>query len=132
MTEQQIPMLMRLIMLMLALHQRQLKETPDLSEVISGSDVEEDTITTDKSWTGWIWRAASSILPADEQDENWNSDQQTGYRGHTLHTGVYIDHASFTFKVYNNIFLYIYDVDDVIFFRCRNIQMAKVIIRRVN
>lgn len=98
MTEQQVPMLMRLIMLMLALHQKQIKPTPEQSEVSVSLENEEDNVVADSSWTGWIWRAAMSILPEDEESDA-SSDQQYIYRGHTLHTGFYIDHASFTFKV---------------------------------
>lgn len=98
MTEQQVPMLMRLIMLMFALHQKQIKSSTDISELSVGSDNEDDSMVPDKSWTGWIWRAATSILPEEEESDGY-SDQQCAYKGHTLHTGCYIDHASFTFKV---------------------------------
>lgn len=99
MTEQQIPMLMRMIMLLLALHQRQLKSTTDLTELASGSDGEDSQDVPSDSWSTWMWRAVGSLLPAEEPDNDWSAEQQHTYRGHTLHTGFYIDHATFTFKV---------------------------------
>lgn len=107
MTEQQIPMLMRLIMLLMALHQRQLKSSTDLTDITGESEAEDNATSPDDSWTGWAWRAASSLLPADEPDDDWNSVHSDSYRGHTLNTGLYIDHATFTFKV---LCCYIYSI----------------------
>lgn len=100
MTEQQIPMLMRLIMLLLALQQRQLKSATDVPLIEDEYDDDDDnSVAPDDSWTGWAWRAASSLLPADEPDEEEASIHSETHKTAKMNIGFYIDHASFTFKV---------------------------------
>ncbi|KAL1506203.1 hypothetical protein ABEB36_005605 [Hypothenemus hampei] len=102
MTEQQVPMLMRIIMLILALQQKQLKSDIDLASNTSGSSVDHKTAETQEGgnagWTGWVWSYVTSVLPAPWEDE-WNNEDLLGSKGHTLHIGFYVDHASITFKV---------------------------------
>lgn len=99
MTEQQIPMLMRLIMLLLALQQRQLKSSTEIVDIEDESDNDEDSIAPDDSWTGWAWRAASSLLPVDEPEEDEASIHSERHKAQKLNIGMYIDHLTFTFKV---------------------------------
>ncbi|CAG9819390.1 unnamed protein product [Phaedon cochleariae] len=99
MTEQQVPMLMRLLMLLYALQQKQLKPEGDsVSESISGTSESRDNSENSESWTGWAWSYVSSVLPA-PWDEEINDEQFSHQKGHTLHFGFYVDSLSITFKV---------------------------------
>ncbi|KAK4875062.1 hypothetical protein RN001_011484 [Aquatica leii] len=99
MTEQQVPMLMRIIVLMYALQQKQLSpqvcaDTKSTTLTLESSDALENS----ESWAGWAWSFVPSIFPV-SWDEEWNQDQEESSTGHTLHTGFYVDYASLTFKV---------------------------------
>ncbi|XP_050295994.1 intermembrane lipid transfer protein VPS13B [Anthonomus grandis grandis] len=100
MTEQQVPMLMRLLMLLYALQQKQLK--PESETAIDGATTSSENKgeyhDDNVSWTGWAWSYVSSVLPAPWEDE-WDSEDLKSHRGHTLHFGIYIDRALITFKV---------------------------------
>ncbi|KAJ9586218.1 hypothetical protein L9F63_020127, partial [Diploptera punctata] len=101
-TEQQIPMLMRLALLGLALHGREL-----VSQQSASVDPHDDAVPlvapdidelANDSWAGWAWSFIPSILPY-YFEEDWNSDQQIAYGGHTYHTGFYVKRASVTLKI---------------------------------
>ncbi|CAG9772920.1 unnamed protein product [Ceutorhynchus assimilis] len=99
MTEQQVPMLIRLILLLYALQQKQLK--PDLESLMDtagGSLENQENQEDNETWTGWAWSAISSVLPAPWEDSNWDENELSSHKGHTLHLGFYVDRASITFK----------------------------------
>ncbi|GLH10327.1 Vacuolar protein sorting-associated protein 13 [Gryllus bimaculatus] len=104
-TEQQIPMLMRLFMLAVALQKRELqKEKCTAVETVAEVEIElgnesdeEEEESQDDTWADWAWSWMPSLMPAG--DDSGNPDQQHGYSSHILHLGVYIDLASISFKV---------------------------------
>ncbi|KAG5888478.1 hypothetical protein JTB14_022106 [Gonioctena quinquepunctata] len=98
MTEQQVPMLMRLLMLLYALQQKQLKPERDVVTDSNSSPESRENQENAESWTGWAWSYVSSVLPA-PWDEEWNDEQLQHHKGHTLHFGIYVDNLSITFKV---------------------------------
>lgn len=99
MTEQQVPMLLRLIMLLQALQQKELKQSKEPpTEMIPSHLSEIEASEGAESWAGWAWSFVPSILPV-HWDEEWNREQQMATKGHTLQIGFYIDNASLTFKV---------------------------------
>ncbi|XP_056633940.1 intermembrane lipid transfer protein VPS13B isoform X1 [Diorhabda sublineata] len=99
MTEQQVPMFMRLLMLLYALHQKQLK--PELNGTSDGTNTTQDSRDTQDNslgWTGWAWSYVSSVLPA-PWDDDWDNKFLQDHKGHTLHFGIYVDNLSITFKI---------------------------------
>ncbi|XP_060527776.1 intermembrane lipid transfer protein VPS13B isoform X2 [Cylas formicarius] len=101
MTEQQVPMLMRLLMLLYALQQRQLKQEPSSDhDMGSGSiDIKAESQENEETWSGWAWSYVSSVLPAPWDEDEWDNEQLKSHTGHSLHIGCYVDRASITFKV---------------------------------
>lgn len=57
------------------------------------------TGTESTGWGGWAWNMVSSLLPID-WDNDWSTEQQMAYSGHTIHLGVYVQDTTLTFKVY--------------------------------
>nr|CAH7751442.1 unnamed protein product [Callosobruchus chinensis] len=98
MTEQQVPMLLRLLMLLYALQQKKLKPEKETdgqgtSDTAGATDEGEN----EESWTGWAWSYVSAVLPAPWEEDNTEDLERPG--GHTLHFCIYVDKASVTFKV---------------------------------
>ncbi|XP_011871179.1 PREDICTED: vacuolar protein sorting-associated protein 13B isoform X1 [Vollenhovia emeryi] len=111
MTEQQVPMLLRLSALVLALQTKQFPPSREKSSITMDDrdDVAQDdtnqivgTSTDAVGWGGWAWEMVSSVLPVD-WDNNWSAEQQMAYSGHTIHLGVYIDDATLTFKTVESV-----------------------------
>lgn len=99
MTEQQVPMLMRLMQLILALQEKEFKVESERSVESVGSLIENiEAIDTQESWAGWAWSFVPSILPS-AWDEDWNREQEETVSGHVVHFGFYVDNATVTFKV---------------------------------
>ncbi|XP_063972949.1 intermembrane lipid transfer protein VPS13B [Diachasmimorpha longicaudata] len=111
-TEQQIPMLLRLISMLMALqskrtvmNQRKSSITEEIQSEIGESD---ETITSsapmgnNNGWGTWAWNAVASVLPVDWEDE-LSMDQPLGYIGHTVHFGIYIEEAILTLKTMETI-----------------------------
>lgn len=80
----------------------------DISQIIG-------TITEAVGWGGWAWHIVSTVLPVDwissgfiDWENDWSSQQQMAYSGHTIHLGVYIDDTILTFKVYSMINCYLH------------------------
>ncbi|KAF5303499.1 hypothetical protein FQA39_LY09962 [Lamprigera yunnana] len=99
MTEQQVPMLMRVIVLLYALQQKELisqnhSDTKNNSVALDSSESLEHT----ESWAVWAWSFVPSLIPI-AWDEDWSQEQEQLPTGHTLHVGFYVDFASLTFKV---------------------------------
>ncbi|XP_069674298.1 intermembrane lipid transfer protein VPS13B isoform X2 [Periplaneta americana] len=105
-TEQQVPMLMRLIRLGIALHGRELR--PDQSQVLEEDlDNMNDPVSVtpaeaadgmSESWAGWAWSWIPSVMPV-YWEEDWASDQSMAYAGHTYHSGFYVEQATVCLKV---------------------------------
>ncbi|XP_054006239.1 intermembrane lipid transfer protein VPS13B isoform X1 [Hylaeus anthracinus] len=103
-TEQQIPMLLRLAALIMALQTKQFPSNREES-LISVEEREENTEgdTADTTeWSGWAWNMVSSLLPFD-LDNDWSAEQQMAYSEHTIHLGIYVKDATLTFKTVENI-----------------------------
>ncbi|CAH2007814.1 unnamed protein product [Acanthoscelides obtectus] len=98
-TEQQVPMFLRLLMLLYALQQKKLKpEKQTDTQGTSASTSAADESEFQESWTDWAWSYVSAVLPAPWEEED-NSQQLESPKGHTLHLCFYVDNASVTFKV---------------------------------
>lgn len=134
-TEQQVPMLLRLAALIMALQTKQFSSNKEKS-LISVEERDDSTegiflisihnkynfqskrstilfydnflddtdhvsraSIDNSSWGGWAWDMVSSLLPID-WDNDWSAEQQMAYSGHTIHLGIYIQFATFTFKVF--------------------------------
>lgn len=99
MTEQQVPMLMRLLQLMIALHAKEFKTQTENRVESSGSLIDSVEMSDgQESWAGWAWSFVPSILPS-AWDEDWNREQEETVSGHVVHIGFYVDNATVTFKV---------------------------------
>ncbi|XP_015594814.1 vacuolar protein sorting-associated protein 13B isoform X2 [Cephus cinctus] len=123
MTEQQIPMLLRLVALILALQSKQLPVSKERSltsveerENASQDELDEDVGMSSEggTWGGWAWDVVSSFLPVD-WDNDWSSEQQMAYSGHTIHLGIYVDNATVTFKTIDS-------VKEQLFYKSRKIR----------
>ncbi|KAK2583878.1 hypothetical protein KPH14_001152 [Odynerus spinipes] len=132
MTEQQIPMLLRLASLLVALQTKQFpvsKEKPLNSE--EREEVVQDeigqiigTAPEGVGWGGWAWNVVSSLLPID-WDSDWSNEQQMAYSGHTIHLGVYIDDTIFTFKTVES-------VKEQLFYKSRKLRYKSFLSLRLN
>ncbi|OAD58896.1 Vacuolar protein sorting-associated protein 13B [Eufriesea mexicana] len=109
-TEQQVPMLLRLAALIMALQTKQFSSNKEKSliSVEEGEDsTEEDTdhvsrAAVDNSGWGWAWNMLSSLLPID-WDDDWSAEQQMAYSGHTIHLVIYVRYATLTFKAVETV-----------------------------
>ncbi|KAI4504385.1 hypothetical protein M0802_000856 [Mischocyttarus mexicanus] len=136
MTEQQIPMLLRLASLLMALQTKQFpigKEKSLNSE--TGEEAGQDEISQiieAVGWGGWAWNVASTVLPIDwvasgfvDWDNDWSSQQQMAYSGHTIHLGIYIDDTVLTFKVVES-------VKEQLFYKSRKLRYKSFLSLRLN
>ncbi|XP_008197902.1 intermembrane lipid transfer protein VPS13B isoform X1 [Tribolium castaneum] len=98
MTEQQVPMFLRLLVLLSALQQKQLKSNGDAQENSAQTQESKDSGGNTETWTGWAWSYVSSVLPT-QWDENLENQQFLNQSGHIIQIGFYVDNASLTFKV---------------------------------
>ncbi|XP_071652871.1 intermembrane lipid transfer protein VPS13B isoform X2 [Temnothorax longispinosus] len=133
MTEQQVPMLLRLAALVLALQTKQFPLSKEKSSITMDErdDVAQDdtnqiaaTSTDAVGWGGWAWDMVSSVLPVD-WDNNWSVEQQMAYSGHTIHLGVYIDDATLTFKTVES-------VKEQLFYKSRKLRYKSFLSLRLN
>ncbi|XP_023313825.1 vacuolar protein sorting-associated protein 13B isoform X2 [Trichogramma pretiosum] len=119
-TEQQIPMILRLLALVTTLQSRQF---PVAKEKSSMPEEENDNIANDLAqvtkaageagWGMWAWNTVSSIIPMDWEN-NW-SDELLDYSGHIVHFGFFIDDATITFKAVES-------VKEQLFYKSRKIK----------
>ncbi|XP_076295219.1 vacuolar protein sorting 13B isoform X2 [Lasioglossum baleicum] len=133
-TEQQIPMLLRLAALIMVLQTKQFpinKEKSLISAEEREDNIQDDIIdhvsgvaddTT--GWGGWAWNMVSSVLPID-WDNDWSTEQQMAYSGHTIHLGVYIQDATLTFKTVENI-------KEHLFYKSRKLRYKSFLTLRLN
>ncbi|KDR22947.1 Vacuolar protein sorting-associated protein 13B [Zootermopsis nevadensis] len=102
-TEQQVPMLMRLALLAIALHGKELRQEQS-QNVEQDLDTMQDSVpvtvtdSTNESWAGWAWSWVPSVMPI-YWNEDWSAEHHRAYVGHTYHTGFYVEQASVSLKV---------------------------------
>ncbi|KAJ8683631.1 hypothetical protein QAD02_019423 [Eretmocerus hayati] len=110
-TEQQIPMILRLYTLLTLLQSKQfpstkVKTTLSNEEIESASPVDElvqlNNSAGDPGWGMWAWNTMSSLIPVD-WDTDWSEDEQLAHSGHVVHVGCYIDDAMITFKTVESV-----------------------------
>ncbi|XP_011140226.1 vacuolar protein sorting-associated protein 13B [Harpegnathos saltator] len=131
-TEQQVPMLLRLAALAIALQTKQFPPSKEKSSITVDERedvVQDDTnqvagISTDVGWSGWAWDMVSSVLPVD-WDNDWSTEQQMAYSGHTIHLGVYIDDATLTFKTVES-------VKEQLFYKSRKFRYKSLLSLQLN
>ncbi|XP_012268331.2 intermembrane lipid transfer protein VPS13B isoform X1 [Athalia rosae] len=134
MTEQQIPMLLRLIALVMALQTKMLPASKERSLISSEEGTEndrEDDSESDSgsqqegaSWAGWAWNMVPSVLPV-HWDNDWSSEQLMAYAGHTIHMGFYVDDATVTFKTMDS-------VKEQLFYKPRKIRYKSFLSLKLN
>ncbi|XP_076631853.1 vacuolar protein sorting 13B isoform X1 [Colletes latitarsis] len=138
-TEQQIPMLLRLAALIMALQTKQFPSSREKSLI--SVEKREDTVQDDISmfhlhdhgsgiaadntgWGGWAWNMVSSLLPID-WDNDWSTEQQMAYSGHTIHLGIYVQDTTLTFKAFENI-------KEQLFYKSRKLRYKSFLTLRLN
>ncbi|XP_047111784.1 vacuolar protein sorting-associated protein 13B [Schistocerca piceifrons] len=113
-TEQQVPMLMRLVLLLRALHSRELQRSmrkdsstgshpivEDTDQDLDGDEDDnggDDEEKAEESWAGWALSFVPSLYPAHGTEE-WENDQYIPVPGPTMHAGFYMEQASVSLKV---------------------------------
>ncbi|KAJ1522739.1 hypothetical protein ONE63_001898 [Megalurothrips usitatus] len=97
-SEVQVPMVMRLLLLIRALQNKEVGqcsvETDVHIDMEEGDENSHENIEED-SWTGWAWNLVPT-LPNWSQD--WAGDE-TEEKGFTFQSGIYIDDLSFNLRV---------------------------------
>ncbi|CAL7938023.1 unnamed protein product [Xylocopa violacea] len=132
-TEQQVPMLLRLAALIMALQTKQFPSSRERS-LISAEEREDNiqdeidlvigTATDNTGWGGWAWNMVSSLLPID-WDNDWSTEQHMAYSGHTIHLGIYVQDATLTFKTVEN-------VKEQLFYKSRKLRYKSFLTLRLN
>ncbi|XP_050594449.1 intermembrane lipid transfer protein VPS13B isoform X2 [Bombus affinis] len=132
-TEQQVPMLLRLAALIMALQTKQFpssKEKSLISVEEREDNIQDDidhvsgTAADSTGWGGWAWNMVSSLLPIDWEND-WSTEQQMAYSGHTIHLGVYVQDATLTFKTVEN-------VKEQLFYKSRKLRYKSFLTLRLN
>ncbi|XP_012153493.2 vacuolar protein sorting 13B isoform X2 [Megachile rotundata] len=132
-TEQQVPMLLRLAALIMALQTKQFPSSKERSLISmeEREDIKQDDIdraggnvAETTGWGGWAWNAVSSLLPID-WDNDWSTEQQMAYSGHTIHLGIYVQDATLTFKTVEN-------VKEQLFYKSRKLRYKSFLTLRLN
>ncbi|XP_046469502.1 intermembrane lipid transfer protein VPS13B isoform X2 [Neodiprion pinetum] len=134
MTEQQIPMLLRLIALVIALQSKMLPSNKERSLISMEDGIEnehEDDSESEtashqegRSWAGWAWNMVPSVLPV-HWDNDWSSEQLMAYTGHTIHMGFYVNDATVTFKTTDS-------VKEQLFYKPRKIRYTSFMSLKLN
>ncbi|XP_076678481.1 vacuolar protein sorting 13B isoform X2 [Andrena cerasifolii] len=133
-TEQQVPMLLRLAALIMALQTKQFASSREKSLISieeREDSIQDDMIdhvtgtgTESTGWGGWAWNMVSSLLPID-WDNDWSTEQQMAYSGHTIHLGVYVQDTTLTFKTVEN-------VKEQLFYKSRKLRYKSFLTLRLN
>lgn len=91
-SNQQFPMVMRLLYLFLNLKQGNIRMK---AEVGSSSEnlLDTDENESGESYLSWAWNMLPTIFPTDDENNESNN-----MNGHLLHTGIYIDKLELLFK----------------------------------
>nr|CAD7571020.1 unnamed protein product [Timema californicum] len=108
-TEQQVPMLMRLIRLAIALHGKELRPDPSqnaqqdetLEQDVEMELEENDPDESTESWVGWAWNWIPAVVPLNWDDGSNSGGQYQELFNHTVHTGFYVEQASVSLKLAN-------------------------------
>jgi vacuolar protein sorting-associated protein 13B len=104
-SDQQIPMFIRLFNLALALYLGDFKNKPDKKEeaddntstVVDDTNVEEEN-SENQSWAGWAWGYVPAILPVWENDAAESGEVLPSDRERIFQFGVFIERVNWTFK----------------------------------
>ncbi|XP_020300480.1 vacuolar protein sorting-associated protein 13B isoform X2 [Pseudomyrmex gracilis] len=130
-TEQQVPMLLRLAALLLALQTKQFPPCKEKSStIVNERDVVQDdtsqiaSTSTDVGWGWWAWDLVSSVLPG-YWDNEWSAEQQLAYSSHNFHLGLYIDDATVTFKTVES-------VKEQLFYKSRKLRYKSFLSLQLN
>ncbi|XP_068242883.1 intermembrane lipid transfer protein VPS13B isoform X1 [Palaemon carinicauda] len=109
-SDMQLPMFLRLLELSLALYYGELGTYTEPEQTIcvpQGEDQEnalnEDFANDNASWSSWAWSLGSALLPVYWEDEE-NAMSSHRYRlNKTLHMGLYVETATWTFKLTESV-----------------------------
>uniref|UniRef100_A0A0C9QMT7 VPS13B protein n=1 Tax=Fopius arisanus TaxID=64838 RepID=A0A0C9QMT7_9HYME len=110
-TEQQIPMILRLISMLMALQSKRAilnRRKSSMSEEIQSEigeideSISQTPISNSNGWGTWAWNTVASVLPVVWDDE-LSMDQPLNYVGQTIQFGIYIEDAILTLKTMETI-----------------------------
>ncbi|XP_042214275.1 vacuolar protein sorting-associated protein 13B-like isoform X1 [Homarus americanus] len=109
-SDMQLPMFLRLLQLALALYYGELGSPTDMEQPVgmpAGKDgdggLTEDFSIEEGSWSSWAWSLGSALLPVYWEDEE-NAVSAHRYRlNKTLHMGLYVETATWTFKLTESV-----------------------------
>ncbi|KAG0727471.1 Vacuolar protein sorting-associated protein 13B [Chionoecetes opilio] len=106
-SDTQLPMFLRLLQLALALYYGDLGTATD-PEMTPGAPMGkegeegrmEDGSLEEGSWSSWAWSLGSALLPVYWEEDEEHALSARRHRLHkTLHMGIYVETATWTFKV---------------------------------
>ncbi|KAK9889545.1 hypothetical protein WA026_006900 [Henosepilachna vigintioctopunctata] len=98
MSEQQLPMLIRLILLLYALKKKKKETDYDLNTSSTIPTEAKDDSDPSNTWGGWAWSYVSSVLSETPNEDSLNQ-QALEAQGHIFQMGFYVDKATVIFKV---------------------------------
>ncbi|KAK7075977.1 Vacuolar protein sorting-associated protein 13B [Halocaridina rubra] len=109
-SDMQLPMFLRLLQLALALYYGELGSYSEPEQVTSnplGEDQEaslpEDFINSSASWSSWAWSLGSALLPVYWEEEENAVLAHRHKLNKTLHMGLYVEMATWTFKLTESV-----------------------------
>lgn len=105
-SDQQIPMFIRLFNLVLALYLGEFKAGPktegeqnDDASVINEDGANEEESANTQSWAGWAWSYVPSILPVYPEDEFSEGKDIPSERERVVQLSMYIERVNWTIKL---------------------------------
>ncbi|XP_047490310.1 vacuolar protein sorting-associated protein 13B-like isoform X4 [Penaeus chinensis] len=108
-SDMQLPMFLRLLQLALALYYGDLGSPTDLEQPQGqprGDDLDMghgEDFTGEDSWSSWAWSLGSALLPVYWEDEENTISAQHYRLNKTLHMGLYVEMATWTFKLTESV-----------------------------
>ncbi|XP_050696701.1 intermembrane lipid transfer protein VPS13B-like isoform X2 [Eriocheir sinensis] len=109
-SDTQLPMFLRLLQLALALYYGDLGAAtgPEMTPGVPvGKDGEggllEDPSLDEDSWSSWAWSLGSALLPVYWEDEEHALSAHRHRLNKTLHMGIYVETATWTFKLTESV-----------------------------
>nr|XP_045624119.1 vacuolar protein sorting-associated protein 13B-like [Procambarus clarkii] len=108
-SDMQLPMFLRLLQLALALYYGDLVSTDTEQHigVPTGKDgdsgLTEDFSLEEGSWSSWAWSLGSALLPVYWEDEENAVSAHRHRLNKTLHMGLYVETATWTFKLTESV-----------------------------
>ncbi|KAK8395541.1 hypothetical protein O3P69_005567 [Scylla paramamosain] len=105
-SDTQLPMFLRLLQLSLALYYGELgtagdlEQTPGVPLKDADGKLIDDPSLEEGSWSSWAWSLGSALLPVYWEDDEEHTLSAHRHRLHkTLHMGIYVETATWTFKL---------------------------------